>query len=239
MATVQELYRAGQLSDAIASLSAGLRADPTDTAQRVFLFELLCFAGEYERAERQLEVIGGGGHDAEMGALLYRSALHAERRRSEMFERDEIPHAAEPPKPVAGVLNGTPFTSLTDADPRIGARLELFVAGQYMWLPLEHIASVTIPPPQRLRDLLWAPANVVPSPQLAGLELGEVLLPVLTPLAWRHADNRVRLGRVTDWQQLAPDVDVPVGQKLFLVDGEELPMLEIRTVEVTAAPALS
>jgi type VI secretion system protein ImpE len=235
---VQELYQAGQLGDAIASLSASLRADPTDTRQRTFLFELLCFAGEFDRAERQLDVLAGEGHDSEMGALVYRSALYAERRRSEMFERNELSEAAPLPQPaaVSGRLNGNEFASLTDADPRIGARLELFVAGQYMWLPLEHVASVTTEPPQRLRDLLWIPAHVVPSPRLAGLQLGEVLLPVTTPLAWRHADNLVRLGRVTEWQRLDSGVEVPAGQKLLLADGEEIPMLEVRTLEILAAP---
>ena len=48
---------------------------------------------------------------------------------------------APPPRPVSGTLNGTPFHTLADADPRIGARLEIFAAGQYTWIPLEQIAS--------------------------------------------------------------------------------------------------
>ena len=235
----QEMYQAGQLSDAIASLSAELRTNPGDAGRRTFLFELLCFAGAYDRAERQLDVIGGDGREAEMGALLYRSALHAERRRSQMFERADFPTGASESRAVSGTLNGRRFSSLTDADPRIGARLELFVAGQYTWLPLEHVASLTARPPQRLRDLLWIPAHVTPAPQLVGLELGEVLLPALTPLAWRHPDTDVQLGRVTDWQRLDSGVEAPAGQKLLLVDGEEVPILEVRELEIAAPPAVS
>jgi type VI secretion system protein ImpE len=232
------LYQAGQLSDAIASLSTELRSNPTHAGRRTFLFELLCFAGEYDRAERQLDVIAGGGREAEMGVLLYRSALVAERRRSQMFERADFPTGPEP-RAVSGTLNGQPFTSLTDADPRIGARLELFVAGQYTWLPLEHVASVVIEPPKRLRDLLWTPARVLPAPDLVGLQLGEVLIPALTPLAWRHSDSLVRLGRVTNWERLESGTEVPAGQKLLLVDGEEIPILEIRTLEIAPIPAAS
>ena len=79
----------------------------------------------------------------------------------------------------------------------------------------------------------------MPAPQLVGLQLGEVLIPALTPLAWRHPDNLVRLGRVTDWQRLDTGVDAPVGQKLLLVDGEEIPILEIRKLEVAPPPAVS
>src|SRR5205814_805908 len=104
---------------------------------------LLCFTGGYERAEKQLDVLSGAGREAEMGALLYRSALHAERRRSKMFETGLFPTGTEP-RSVAGSLNGQKFSSLVDADPRIGSRLELFVAGQYTWLPFEHLAAVTI-----------------------------------------------------------------------------------------------
>jgi len=56
----QELYRAGRLTDAIKALSAELRDNPTDIRRRTFLFELLCFAGEYDRADKQLEVLGQG-----------------------------------------------------------------------------------------------------------------------------------------------------------------------------------
>jgi len=232
------MYQAGELEEAIASLSAELRANPTDASSRTFLFELLCFAGGYERAEKQLEVLSGAGREAEMGALLYRSALHAERRRSKMFETGTFPTGPEP-RPVSGTINGQRFSSLVDADPRIGRRLELFVAGQYTWLPFEHITTVTMGSPRRLRDLVWIPAHVVPAPHLVGLQLGEVLIPALTPLAWKHQDNLVKLGRVTDWQQLDSGVEAPVGQKLLLADAEEIPILEIRELRVEPATAVS
>jgi type VI secretion system protein ImpE len=102
-----------------------------------------------------------------------------------------------------GTFNGRPFRSMVDADPRIGARLEIFAAGQYTWLPLEHVSTVVMEPPRRLRDLLWAPVIVRPSEQMRELELGEMLMPVLTPGAWRHSDPLVRLGRTTDLEPLA------------------------------------
>ena len=71
----QELFRAGQLADALKALSAEVRDNPTDARRRTFLFELLCFAGEYERADKQLEVLGQAGPSSEIGVLLYRSAL--------------------------------------------------------------------------------------------------------------------------------------------------------------------
>ena len=227
--TAIELYQAGKLSEAVQAVGAELRANPGDKKKRTFLFELLCFAGEFDRAEKQLDILGEESNDARMGALLYRAALHAERTRHELFRKREYPKpasdASEPPA-TPGTWNGQPFEHLVDADPRIGPRLEVFAAGQYLWLPFEHIASVEIQPPQRLRDLLWAPALIRPGPAL-GKDLGEVILPVLAPFSSQHPSDAVRLGRVTEWQEEDGE-PAPRGQKMFLVDGEEVPLLELR-----------
>src|SRR6476469_7172029 len=122
----QELYRAGHLTDAIKALSAELRENPTDVRRRTFLFELLCFAGEYERADKQLEVLGQAGPNSELGVLLYRSALYAERQRHDLFERGEFPATEDDAQAgLAGVANGKPFSSFADADPRTGTKLEI------------------------------------------------------------------------------------------------------------------
>jgi type VI secretion system protein ImpE len=231
----QLLYQNGQLRQAIDSLSAALRDDPTAVRQRTFLFELLCFAGEYERAEKQLNLIASSGPDAEMGSLLYRSALHAERLRQEMFLAQVPVAQSQPSDALSGKLNDQAFSRLSDADPRIGARLEVFVAGQYSWIPFDQIASITASPPQRLRDLLWIPAVVRPGPDYKDVELGEVLIPALTPLAWQHEDEEVRLGRMTDWEELPDGTVVPVGLKLLEIDGELVPILELRELEITPA----
>lgn len=222
------LYEQGRLDEAVEVLGQELRDDPTDVRKRTFLFELLCFAGDRDRAEKQLDVLARGGQDAEMGALLYRAALHADGEREQKFRDEDFPRGEEGPPPVRGTLNGDAFDSLEDADPRIGARLEVFAGGQYTWLPLEHVSSLQVEEPKRLRDLLWVPARVQAGPELESLELGEVLLPVLSPLTGESSEDAIRLGRVTDWAETSDGLPYPVGQKLFLVDGEAVPILEIR-----------
>jgi type VI secretion system protein ImpE len=230
--SADELLRAGKLEEAIEALGVGLRSNPADVQRRTFLFELLCFAGAHDRAEKQLDVLTGASRESDMGALVYRAALHSERTRQEMFLTADFPRGA-PPGPASGTLNGRPFRTLVDADPRIGARLEVFAAGRYLWLPFEHIATVRMTAPKRLRDLLWTPAIVRTGPGFPGLELGEVLLPVLAPLSWQRSEEAVRLGRVTEWVELKDGTPVPQGQKLLLVDGEELPILELRELDIT------
>jgi type VI secretion system protein ImpE len=232
----KELFQAGKLNEAVAALGAEVRDNPTDVRRRTFLFELLCFQGEYERAEKQLNVLADGGPDAQMGAVLYFSALHAERLRHDLFAKKDYPSAPVSGAPRAGTLDGKSFESMEDADPRIGPRLELFAAGAYLWIPFEHIESIEIQtPPRRLRDLLWIPALVRTGPAFRGTELGEVLLPVLCPFSAQQADENVRLGRSTTWQEV-DGVAMPFGQRMFTVDDEDIPLLEIRKVEFTPSP---
>lgn len=228
-----QLFQAGRLEEAVRALGAELRDNPGNAQRRTFLFELLCFSGDYERAGKQLDILAQAGPSAEMGALLYRSALHAERLRKGMFETKTYP--VSPVKgSMKGTLNGKPFESIADADPRIGARLEVFAAGDYLWIPFEYVTRVQMNPPRRLRDLLWSPGMLRTGPGFEVRDLGEVLLPVLTPLSSAHPDDSVRLGRTTVWEDAGEGEAIPVGQKMLIVDGEEVPFLEIRDLEIEA-----
>ncbi len=228
-----ELYREGRLTEAISALNEVLRQDPTDVRSRTFLFELLCFSGSYERARRQLDAISAADPELNMSAAWYQEALMAEEKRQEMFHKGELPESGSSPSPVSGTLNGKPFSDLRDADPRIGSRIEIIVGGRYTWMPLEHLASLTMEPPKRLRDLYWAPVKIETTQALDGYA-GEALLPAMTPMAWQHPNEEVRLGRWTDWTELESGEEVPVGLKLLLLDDEEFPLLEIRELLVNA-----
>src|SRR5436309_14673115 len=98
----KELYRAGQLGPAIQALSAELRDNPLDIQRRTFLFELLCFAGDYDRAGKHLDLLADQGPDAATGALLYRAALHADRMRNDLFATKAYPEVAPDADPISG-----------------------------------------------------------------------------------------------------------------------------------------
>ena len=234
--TAKQLFEAGKVREAEKELTAYLRDHPTDVAQRTFLFELLCFSGDYDRAEKQLSVLAQGGSQTEMGAVLYYSALHAEKTRHEVFDKQQFSKDVHSFSP-SGQLNGRPFQTLRDADPDLGARLEVFAAGAYLWIPFQHIASLEMEAPRRLRDTLWRPAMVRTGPSFQGADLGEVLIPAIYPFSWKHPNESVWLGRVTDWAADEHGTEYPSGQKMWLLDGEEVPFLEIRSLEFSVAQA--
>lgn len=233
--TALDAFRSGRLSEAVDVLGLELRHHPSDARRRAFLFELLCFSGDYERAVRQLDVLGSVSQEAELGALLYKGAIRAQRERESLFADNAFP--LEPAPPVSGTLNGTPFTSLEDADPRIGARIECFAAGKYVWLPLASVAQITMPAPTSVRDTLWPAVHVRTGPGFRGMELGQVLLPVIAAgTTALTTDEMVRLGRMTDWVALPDGNEAPVGLKYWLVDGEEFSLLELRELHIDSPP---
>lgn len=234
MSNANELFQEGRLDEAIESLNGVLRSRPDDTQSRAFLFELLCFAGNWDRADKQLDILASNDKDKRLGALLYRGALQCERTRHDMAAKPAP--AAGDGAAFKGTLNGKPFESIQDADTRFGPRLEVFAGDSYMWLPLEHIALMEILPPKRLRDLLWIPATIQTGPGFAGTDLGQVLLPAISPFSWQDADAQVRLGRMTAWVADDAGREIPLGQKMLLVDNDEIPFLEIRRLEI-AQPA--
>lgn len=83
----RELFSSGNLQAAINQLLQDVKSKPLDMHSRIFLFELLCFCGDFERAERQLDAIAQTSGDVkiEMGALVYRSVLQAEKSRKAFF----------------------------------------------------------------------------------------------------------------------------------------------------------
>ena len=235
MITAKELFAEGKVREAEKALTAHLRDRPADQAARIFLFELLCFSGDYARAEKHLAVLAGSGPEAETGAIVYYAALNAERLRLETFEKGQPANTAL--ASPSGTLNGKPFTDLRDADPEIGARLEVFAAGAYLWIPFVHIATLNMEAPKRLRDTLWTPADLTTGASFDGKDLGEVLLPAIYPFSWKSDDEEVWLGRKTTWAADNEGTEYPSGQKMLLVDGEEFPFLEVRSLEFSGASA--
>ena len=260
MPTAKELLDAGKLAAAIEATTAEVKDNPTDVSRRTTLFELLCFAGQWERAEKQIDVIGQQSMQSAMAVQVYRANIQAERERERLFDAGVAPHFLTEPTPyvdthlealaklrggdvagaralldqaeearpaIAGKWNGKPFLDVRDYNDLVAPVLELIVKDKYVWLPLDQVRSVAIEPPKKLRDLLWIPARV----EAKDGTIGEVYIFALYAGSHRHADEQVKLGRMTDWKDSGSDLYVGSGQRLFLVDGEDQPILEARSIQ--------
>ena len=265
MQDARALFDAGRLADAIAELTQSLRSRPADVGLRTFLFELLCFQGDIERAEKQLAVLVNQSGDARtaMAVQVYGHLLTAERLRRQVFHGDALPQfplaptehveryvvllrkmsapadelgtlleAAEEATPaIAGERKSQRFSSFRDADDRVAPVLEVFHGPDYLWVPFDQITRLEISAPTKLRELMWAQARL----QVADQPVGDVFIPALYVDSYQHPREVVRLGRATEWEALHDRMVVGAGQRVFLVDGEEVPLFDLGEVTFAAS----
>lgn len=258
--TPTELYQAGQLADAIVAQTAEVKSHPADHARRLFLFELLAFSGDLDRARKQLDILQFDEPPLMLAKQNLTLALDAEQARRKLFQGTPPDHLAEPTDhmtarwaacealrlgnpadatraldqaqaltpTVPGHLNGTPFEQLRDADDLLAGILEVFSKGKYFWVPFEQIQTLTVAAPRFPRDLLYAPARL----ELRSGETGEVFLPTLYPNSYLHADEAIKLGRLTDWTAQPEGPTQGVGLKMYLVDDADSALLDWRMLEL-------
>jgi len=259
MATAKELFDQGRLAAATEAITAEVKANPSDLQRRTFLFELLCFSGDWDRAEKQIDVLAQQSMESAVSVHVYRDNIKAERERKKLFSEGSHPHfLIEPPAYVdvhfealdrlrkgdpkaarealdraeearpafAGKWNDETFSDFRDYNDLTGPVLELIVKDKYAWLPFEQIRRIEIDAPRKLRDLVWLPARI----QAADGTTGEVYIPVLYAGSSEQGDDRIRLGRMTEWKAIGEEVYAGCGQRLFLADDQERSILETRTV---------
>jgi protein involved in temperature-dependent protein secretion len=64
-----------------------------------------------------------------------------------------------------------------------------------------------------------------------------VFLPALYPGTHEHADEKVKMGRDTDWQAGHGEILRGRGSRLFLVGEDSMPLLEWRALALEETPA--
>ena len=256
-----EFYKAGRLPEAIEAQVQEVKANPIDNGKRLFLFELLTFAGDLDRARRQIDVVNYDEPDIDMATLGYRRLLDAEEARRKLF--------------AEGVPPGF------FGDPSEHLRLRLAAVQQLREKKFDEAAenlarAIEVTPPfhgslndqpfQSLRDeddlfsgmievmalgryfwvgfeqihLLTVNPPKFPRDLLfltAHLELeeesGDVFLPTLYPGSHEHPDDMVKLGRLTAWKELDGGLALAVGLHSYLRDDEPISLLEWRELKAT------
>jgi type VI secretion system protein ImpE len=79
------LLHAGDLAGARDALVERVKRVPQDLPGRMFLFQLLCVAGEWEKAKAQLRALAQLSPEAQMLAVTYNQAIDAELMRERVF----------------------------------------------------------------------------------------------------------------------------------------------------------
>src|SRR5690242_706917 len=103
MPTPKELLDAGRLDAALETLTQEVKSNPTDATRRIFLFELLCFAGQWDRAEKQIDALSQENPQAALGVQVYKSNVAAEKQRVKLYREGAAPHFLNEPAPYADI----------------------------------------------------------------------------------------------------------------------------------------
>jgi len=263
--SARDHFLAGRLAPAIEAQVAEVRSAPLDAGKRTFLFELLAFAGELERAGQQLTVLGQETAEKGWGASVYQNLIAAEQMRRKVFAGQSRPEVfIDPPDYLAARLaavehlargdSGQAATALADSDAAVP-----LVRGTLNGQPVQGLRDADdllapILEVMVLRDYVWVPWSQITELEVAAptyprdliwtparlvLTDGEqrrCYLPALYPGSHVAADDNLKLGRMTEW--LAPEGDGPVrgiGQHLLVAGDSDLGLLEVRQFEIAAA----
>jgi len=261
MTTAKDLYAAGDLAGALDELSREVKANPMDERRRTFLFELLCFAGAWDRAERQLDALAAIDVKTGLGVELYRGVIKAERERERVFATGQAPNfLTSPPAYVEKLLDGMHLLAKgeTEAAGRLVEEAEEerpLLPGQADGEPFDDFrdSDDTVAPVLELfvQDrYTWVPWEQirrldVPHParlrdllwtpvKLEGTDgsVGELLAPALYQGSAAYADDAVRLGRVTEWRDSGGGIQRAAGLRMLMVGAEERSLLDLRAIEL-------
>jgi type VI secretion system protein ImpE len=255
-----DLFKAGKLKEAIDTQIQEVKSHPGDQAARLFLFELLAFTGDLDRARRQLDAIKYDNPEVDLALGSYRQLLEAEQLRRRLFTDGLKPaFLADPPEHVNQRLEainrlreGRPTEALALLEKANAdcSEFRLLLNGKtydslrdaddLFGTVLEVLAQGRYfwVPLEQLETLALNaprfPRDLLWAParmEMSG-SMGEVFLPTLYPNSHTHADEQVKLGRATDWKQEPGGPVLGVGLRMFLVGDETTSLLDWRELEV-------
>jgi len=253
-----ELYRAGKVADAIAAATDEVKAHPSDTSRRGLLAELLCFAGQWERADLQLDVLAQQDPKAALGLTMVRQLIRAEQARQEFFASGAVPEFLQEPSPLLKLHLEASIRIREGAMKEAAQMLEQAEAqrpkprgtcNDQAFDDFRDLDDLTAPFLEVLTSTgkyYWIPMERVERIEFHAPERprdllwrrvhmlvhngpdGEVYLPVLYPGAAAEADDGVKLGRKTDWRGGDGAPVRGIGQRMFLVGNEAMSILEFK-----------
>jgi type VI secretion system protein ImpE len=257
----EQSLKAGDPVAALAHLQEQVRAKPADPKLRVFLFQLLCVLGQWERALNQLDVASGLDPEAVAMQKTYGDAVRCEAVRDDVFDGKKSPMIfGQPDQWLALLIESLLVAGRGEAGQSQELRARAFdeaptSQGEIDGRPFAWIADAD----SRIGPVLEAVINGryywVPFSRLNKVEIeppedlrdivwmparlqfengGEsvALIPTRYPGSEKASDGLLALARKTVWEEIAPDMHRGLGQRIIATDADETSLMEIRAISV-------
>lgn len=257
--------RDGDPEGALKELTEAVKSNPADARLRVFLFQLLCVLGRWDRALTQLELCAEMDASALAMREMYREAIRCERLREEVFAGRKSPMLfGEPEGWIALLIESLLRTGCGDADEAARFREQAFAEAPatsgrvddqaFEWIAdadmrlgpvLEAIINgryYWVPFSRLLQVNIDAPTDLrdfVWAPaQLQFANGGETiaLIPSRYPGSATSADGLIALARKTVWNEPQAGVYFGEGQRVLATNVADFDMLSLRTIALDLTP---
>jgi type VI secretion system protein ImpE len=263
-AAAEQALKQGDALGALKLLTEQIRAHPQDAKLRVFLFQLLCVLGQWERALNQLNV--ALELDAAMLPMVqtYREAIACETLRLQVFAGQKAPMLfGEPETWVALLIEALLREGRGDRAEAAQLRAQALeqapaTAGSIDGQAFAWIADADA----RLGPVIeavingryyWLPFNRVAQVEIeAPVDLrdavwmpahfhfvngGETvgLIPTRYPDTDLSRGDALALARRTEWRESSPGVYSGLGQRLFTTDGGDYALMDSRSLLLSDA----
>jgi len=263
IASAEASIRAGAPKAALASLTAAVKANPANPRLRIFLAQLLCVLGQWERAHTQLNVMADMDDAAGPMREMVGHALRCEKIRAAVFAGRRSPMVfGEPDAWLAGLIESLLQAAVGEVELCRNLAARAFEAaptsrGKINNAPFEWIADGD----SRLGPVLEAMVNGryywVPFSRLARVDIeaptdlrdmvwlpaqlrftngGEVIamLPTRYPGSERSDEEQILMARKTEWRADGEDRWLGLGQRVLVTDNGEHDLLAVRSIELEA-----
>ena len=260
----EELIRAGQLEEALADLQNAVRSKPDDVRLRIFLFQLQCVLGKWDKALVQLHVLADLNAETFLLARVFEPVIQCERLRAEIFSGRRTPIIFGEPLPWIGLLvQANEHVARGEYQAAQPLRDQAFEdapasAGKVNDQPFTWIADSDSRLGPILEVILEGRYYWVPFCRIKHIATEK---PVdLRDLVWLAArftwtnggeasghiptryvhtetasNGELRLSRKTEWKEQAGGFYLGTGQRILATDQGEYPLLDCRTVDLAEA----
>ena len=264
LAAAEAAIRAGHPKAALPALTAAVKANPAKPQLRVFLSQLLCVLGQWERAHTQLNVVADMDDIAGPMREMVGHALRCEKLRAAVFEGRRSPMIfGEPEEWLATLIEsllraGTGEVELSRSLAAKALEAAPVTRGTIDDVPFEWIADADsrlgpvleamvngryywVPFHRLTRIGIEAPTDLrdmvwLPA-QLQFVNGGEVIamIPTRYPGSERSDDEQILMARKTEWREDGPDRWLGLGQRVLVTDQGEHDLLAVRKIELVPA----
>ncbi len=256
-----ELFEAGQLQDAIDAQIQQVKAAPADQSARLFLFELAMFAGDLDRAERQIGAVKYEKLQLQTAVEWYRDLVRAERLRRQCFQEGLSPEFVVTPPDylllrldVINHVREGRFDEAKQVWDEANAQTPT-VRGVLNEKPFEGLrdgddfcpaflevmayGKYCWVPFEQIREIRMtapeAPRDLIwPLAKLTVQEVGtiQVFLPALYWGSFENDDDQIKLGRMTDWKEYPNGLATGLGLRVFIAGEDETTLLDWRHLQI-------